>query len=766
MLYSREDWTLFRNLPTLSQKAGVPEGKIAALVAKELTDNALDAQATCRVGLLEGNGFWVEDDGEGIDGTAEDIAKLFSIDRPLTSSKLKRLPSRGALGNGLRVVAGAVLASGGSLVVHTNDDVLRLTPKDDGTTAIELLDEFNWGGTRIEVQLGNSLAVSDETLAWARGAIALAAGESRYSGKSSAHWYDSDAFYELLQAAHGQTVRAVVEEFEGCSGSKAGQIAADFKMRLASDLTRPEAEQLLTEARKIARPVKPERLGCLGPGIVGLPQSYAKRVGKYVRKAARGEHNAEIPFVLEAYAELADKADFQVCVNRTPITGTVEAFHDKDKLIVLGCGICRKIAVGRRPIRVCLNIETPYMPITSDGKAPDLGPFLPAMYQVLETVVKRAKKQVAGSSEAKGPTMKDIILECLDESIAKASGSGEYRYSLRQLFYAVRPYVLEALQTQPEYDYFAKVITDYESDHGEPEGIYRDARGTVYHPHTREEIQLGTMQVEEYERPAYTFNKVLYSEKEGIFPILKSAKWPERHDCALMTSKGFASRAARDLLDLLGESEEELVVFCIHDADASGTMIYQALQEGTKARPGRKVRIINLGLEPAEALEMGLQVEQVSRKNGKRQPVADYVDLDWQEWLQGHRVELNAMSSPQLLEWLDRKMAEYGGKVVPPDEVLAESLEHGVRSGLEQQIKEEVLREARITDRVEAEFGKREDFIRATLETLTEATRQGLETNPAHHWTVPVSTLAEAIVDCALIGPGMPVRSGDEGATA
>ena len=186
--------------------------------------------------------------------------------------------------------------------------------------------------------------------------------------------------------------------------------------------------------------------------------------------------------------------------------------------------------------------------------------------------------------------MKDVILECLDEAIDKTSGSGEYRYSLRQLFYTVRPYVQKALEVEPEYNYFGKVITDHETAHAEIKGLYRDARGVVYHPHTGEEIPLGTLQVEEYERPKYTFNKILYSEKEGLFQILRAAQWPERHDCALMTSKGFASRAARDLLDLLGETDEELLVFCIHDADAAGTMIYQALQDGTAARKGARSR--------------------------------------------------------------------------------------------------------------------------------------------------------------------------------
>ena len=68
-------------------------------------------------------------------------------------------------------------------------------------------------------------------------------------------------------------------------------------------------------------------------------------------------------------------------------------------------------------------------------------------------------------------------------------------------------------------------------------GMYRDDRGTLYHPHTGEHIPLGTRNVEAYRRPAWTFNKILYCEKEGFFPILIDAKWPERHDCALLTTR-------------------------------------------------------------------------------------------------------------------------------------------------------------------------------------------------------------------------------------
>src|SRR3712207_2731325 len=88
------------------------------------------------------------------------------------------------------------------------------------------------------------------------------------------------------------------------------------------------------------------------------------------------------------------------------------------------------------------------------------------------------------------------------------------------------------------------------------------ARSTT--PHTQESIPLGTIAVEQYPRPKWTFGRLLYSEKEGLLEILTADGWPERNDCPLVSSKGFTTRAVRDLLDLLGEDGEPIKVFCIH----------------------------------------------------------------------------------------------------------------------------------------------------------------------------------------------------------
>ena len=76
---------------------------------------------------------------------------------------------------------------------------------------------------------------------------------------------------------------------------------------------------------------------------------------------------------------------------------------------------------------------------------------------------------------------------------------------------------------------------------------------------------------------------------------------------------------------------------------------------------------------------------------------------DWQDWLRYHRVELNAMTTPQFIAWLDDKMAAFGnGKLVPPAGVLTEDLSETLEDRLHRQITEQILREARIEEKVAA----------------------------------------------------------------
>jgi hypothetical protein len=187
VMYQREDWTDFRNLATLIRRAGVPVKKLVRVVLKELTDNGLDHGGTTRCGEQDDGTFYVEDDGDGIPGTPEEIATLFSISRPLTSSKLIRLPTRGALGNGQRVIVGAVLSTGGTLVVRTRGKSIYLEPQaKEGTSSVKAVEPWDGTGTRIEISFGSDLECDHTPMAWAKLAIRLANKGSGYKGKTSA----------------------------------------------------------------------------------------------------------------------------------------------------------------------------------------------------------------------------------------------------------------------------------------------------------------------------------------------------------------------------------------------------------------------------------------------------------------------------------------------------------------------------------------------------------------------------------------------------
>lgn len=761
VMFERENWKEFRTLDGLCRMAGVSRDKMATVVAKELVDNALDESDDVTVDMLKDNvGFFVQDNGPGID--PEKVADLFSIKRSYRSSKFLRLPTRGALGNGLRVVAGAVLCTKGRLTVSTRGQVMELVPKDDGSTEKTVIGEYKGKGTRVEVQLGSDVGVLSKSTLWmARHAIAFKGG-IQYKGKTNGYWYTSRDLFELCDAIDDKemTVRAFSKKY--FEGGDNRDIISGFKGKKVSEITLDDAKVLLTGLRHPSKPVKPGRLGKYDnpdlENIIG--PYYAKAEGTF--KSTTNLESIEIPYIVEAWAKILNDEgsdSIEVLVNRTPITGDVAVSHYKTNLFISGCNLERRrgrsflIKVGKKPVLVYIGITTPYMPKTSEGKSPDLLYFRSDIEKVIKKAVKKATL-AANASTIKSESHKKIVRANLKDAIQKTSGKGQYKFTQRMLYYAMREIVAKAGTKGLTYQNFTKIISNYENEIGHDlPGMIRDDRGSVYHPHTHETMPLGSVTVEGYQPPDWTFNKVLYIEKEGFFQILQDEMWPERHDCALLTSKGQATRAAKDLIDGLKDSKENVIVFCIHDGDAAGTMIYQALNDETVARGKRNIEVINLGLEPWEGIEMELQPEPV--KYEKVQPVARYVkdesedeSEDWADWLQTNRIELNAMTTPQFLEWLDNKMAEYDqGKVIPPENVIESELEKKVMTNLTQKIRDKILKEQHAEDRIKEEFEKLKPTINEEAQELVNSIKSELNDEPTQSWKDPVARVAIEILD-------------------
>src|SRR5262249_8178202 len=154
------------------------------------------------------------------------------------------------------------------------------------------------------------------------------------------------------------------------------------------------------------------------------------------------------------------------------------------------------------------------------------------------------------------------------------------------------------------------------------------------------------------------------------------------------------------------------------------------------------IQIVNLGLEPWEAIAMGLEVENVE-KTDKRKPVADYVrdrkdGAHWEEWLQTHRVELNAMTTPQFIEWLDGKMAAYD-TLIPPADILKAELSARIEDKICDAITARILREANVDARIAAALAEIEP---PDSTALAEGIKQLFEEKPEAEWRDHIEIVA------------------------
>ncbi|GAH76664.1 unnamed protein product, partial [marine sediment metagenome] len=207
-------------------------------------------------------------------------------------------------------------------------------------------------------------------------------------------------------------------------------------------------------------------------------------------------------------------------------------------------------------------------------------------------------------------SVKDAVFKVMKQAASKASANFTLPYSVRQLYYQVRPLIQEYTNKELNYAYFTPpLVTDYEETYGPLQGLIYEPRGHLIEPHRDIEVPLGTVDVAGYEIPDYEYDKILYIEKEGFRQIFAAVKLGQRYDMALMTAKGFATRAAKQLLD--HATTKDITILAAHDADISGYEIVRTLESETRTTRGMYIDVIDLGLTVKEALDMGLQAEGV-----------------------------------------------------------------------------------------------------------------------------------------------------------
>jgi DNA topoisomerase VI subunit B len=316
-------------------------------------------------------------------------------------------------------------------------------------------------------------------------------------------------------------------------------------------------------------------------------------------------------------------------------------------------------------------------------------------------------------------SIKEASRQVLPEAIQDASGNGSRPANARQVGYSVRRLILQRKLTDPDkgkdgfFKHFSSftqsVLPDYMEENPEATkdwDVAFDDRGHFAEPHTGVRIGLGTVAVREYVAdwqhdvpdggvavqlssdvqtcgPANRYRFALFVEKEGFDALLASAQIQERYDLALMSTKGMSVTAARQLVERL--SRGGVTVLVLHDFDKSGLSILHTLRSDTRRyRYGTTPKVIDIGLRLKDVTALGLVGERVTyatkadprenlRESGATKAERNFLVSGGRprRW-EGRRVELNELTSPQFITFLEGKLREAGvGKVVPEGEALA-----------------------------------------------------------------------------------------------
>jgi hypothetical protein len=724
--YETDDWELFLSSASLPQKAGCQPGEVGHAVLKELVDNALDSGAKTvtlsdpapATGAYEAT---IGDDGPGLD--AVDIVRLFAVNRPLRSSKKVRRPLRGMLGNGLRVVMGAVAAFGGTIEVISRGHRLALAvdPASGKTVVIsdETVSETPGLSVRIAFPPASTLWLSGNAFAHARLAITLVERGARlYTGPSLAAWYSPIALQQLIEAApSGVKPPAVIKDAFGFKDPTAS-LDLDWCSRFIS---------MHDDGRVMD---------------VGQLGGRAFNGGFYRRVAGTADFDgAIVPFTVEvfAWAKLVDRDGNTGFVTRPYLNGSLSLarlnyYADSTGLRLDGCGIDIKVGGPKRAdYTIFISVVTPYLQLTGDGKAPHLGPFAGAIEKALKDAAGNAYRNLVRPVGA--VSIVDAAYQVMAEAYAKASDNGALPAKARQIMYAARGAILELTGLKKFSDaYFTQTLLpdylqNFPAETAAWDVIY-DARGHLVEPHTREQVALGTLQVRQYlgERPRPSkpqlidgklypttgpvnrYRNALFIEKEGFDELFEAVQLAERYDIAIMSTKGMSVVAARQLIDRIAPDVENILV--MHDFDVTGFSILGTL--GTDSRRYEFAsdlanKVIDIGLRLDDIEEMGLDAETVpvksreARRNTLERHGATEDEIEFlapeDEDEDCRRVELNAMTSRQLVDFVEDKFAEFGvKKVIPSDEVITEQarrlIEHKLTRDLLAEHAEKLARKA------------------------------------------------------------------------
>jgi len=567
----------------------------------------------------------------------------------------------------------------------------------------------------------------------------------KFSGTSSIHWYSDAEFKELIRATildiksggKNETVKQFITGFRGLSSDRlATKIIREinrqqFDIRLLKDLE--DKDELILQLYEAMKKYSKEPSSSV-LGEIGKTQLYHRidqiygildpRWFNYKKRRRIFKYDgASTPYVLEVAvaAVKTNIVQIHMGINHSPCLGNPfsetnlfwKDSQGKDQQTYgIGSFLEKYDISPQTPIVLVVHLICPSVKYKSYGKSEiDTAPFQDDLATLLYKACKfypkakkRIEKALKGGTSQNIDTIKQAVFIALPSAIDHTSSHGKYKFKVRQLWYKVRALLPPDLV--PEYDYFTpKLTSEYEERFGKIPGMLKEANAELHVPHQDTVIPLSTEEVESYEVPDHVYNKILYVEKRGFKDVLIANNFHNKYDIAIIGAQGQSSFDTRKLLRKIA-GKGDIIILCVHDADIGGCMISYTLANPSKLLKDHRVKVIDLGLSPREAMELGLPTEEARIENEIPKELLAFLEPEEIEFLRGtpappnskykyigKRVELNAFTPEEFINWLTKKLEEHRikEKVCPPSEVIADKAQTTLREGLEKVISQSII---------------------------------------------------------------------------
>jgi len=486
------------------------------------------------------------------------------------------------------------------------------------------------------------------------------------------------------------------------------------------DINRPLVNSLLTSMQKTARIIKPVKLGTLN--VDHVKEIWAEHNHKlFEYRTSKGVTHYGLPYTLDVFFQISDGLSYrspEICLNNSVLIdgdiqsndfllqGTYIDIDDKVKLLIhITCPSFNFSGKGKNKV------------ILADTIFYDLKAKIATVSKKWTALKKKQRRdRIAKINELSKPeikvkpmTTRAAAFQGMEAAYMKASTGNTLPANFRQVYYAARPDILRLSEIDElGDDYFRTLVREFQDENPdltESWDIVFDARGNLIEPFTQERVPLGTLAVRKYmqgwgeveisgggafyspgiaksnifingHKGKYKF--ALYIEKEGFESLITKTQIQERYGIALLSTKGMSPTAARTLIERL--SDEGVTTFALHDFDKAGFTIAKILSHDTDIYKFKSddVKVIDIGLRLEDIAGLEREPVKYSEKNNPKKSIIESgatpeeADILVQggmpkKW-HGERVELNAMTSGQLVELIESKLEAYGVKKVIPDD--------------------------------------------------------------------------------------------------